>query len=255
MHRHFYRDHFYVLLQNQKAAMRILLLGCLILLSSTFTLAATVPANSGLTLGSPPSTDIPEPPFCLRDDPVCPRPLLADCNGLLGLLTLNTAGARSLREFVSRPPEAAYEWQVPSTFTSRSCRITLAMVPGEVLELSSFAEIAEKATPLATNCLGATTPQYYGGYNIAGIADTLMILMHGVPKENAILAQGGGAANHTGADLTRTAANDETWCRRIDEGRIYSFDELKQTLNHVNGSFPASGTGSVAPVERVDVTK
>lgn len=128
------------------------------------------------------------------------------------------------------------------------------MVPGELLELSSFAEIAEKATPL-TNCLGATTPQYYGGYNIAGIADALMILMHGVPNGNAILSQGGGTANHTGADVTSRAANDEVWCRKIDEGRIYTFDELTQALNAVNGSLPAPGTGGVAPVGRVDVTK
>lgn len=235
--------------------MQILLIGYLSLLSSTFTFAATTPGNSSLALESPPSTNIPAPPLCLRNDPVCPRPIQADCEGLSRLMTTSTESARSLRLFVARPPEAAYEWQVPSTFASGTCRITIAMVPGEILEFSSFAEIAEKASVLVTGCLGATTPQYSGGYNIAGIADTLMVLLHGVPTGNSVLSQGGGAANHTGADLTSRAANEEMWCRRIDEGTIYTFEELRQALNAVNGSLPASGTGGVAPVDRVDVTK
>ena len=235
--------------------MRFLLIKCLALLSSPLTLAATVPGNSGLASSSPPLTNTPEPPLCLRNDPVCPRPLLAHCAGLLRLMTLNAESARQLRIFVSRPAEALEEWQVPSTFTSGTCRITVAMIPGELLEYSSFAEIAEKISPLLTRCLGETTPQYYGGYNVAGVAETLMVLVHGVPTGDSVLSEGGGAANHTGADLTSRAVNEETWCRRIDQGKIYTLGQLGQALNAVNGSLPASGTGGVAPVERLDVTK
>lgn len=121
----------------------------------------------------------------------------------------------------------------------------------QALEWSSFAEIAEKASPLVGGCLSVSTPRNYGGYNVAGVAEALMILVHGKLSGRPVLTQG-GSANYTGADLTSRAVDQEGWCQRVDEGRVYGPRDLDSTLSAVNGSQDASGTGSV---ESVEVTK
>ena len=104
------------------------------------------------------------------------RPIESDCHNLIGHLE-TLPDAYQEKTFQRRPVQYG-NFQLPHTFRSQTCYITLSLAPNCPRDRASLAELAMAAETGSVQCLHSVFPLYSGAIVPSGRDRMILVVVH-----------------------------------------------------------------------------